>query len=74
MNFKKIETNFNFFFLFKFQIYPIMAPVSAAERQHKDRERLKAAGTYNEYKLRNTKLVGLIKLKNQNNLQFKNRR
>ena len=30
-----------------------MAPVSAAERQCKYRERLKAAGTYNDYKLRN---------------------
>ena len=30
-----------------------MAPISALERQHKHWERLKAAGTYNDYKLRN---------------------
>ena len=30
-----------------------MASVSAAERQRKHRERLKAAGAYNDYKLRN---------------------
>ena len=30
-----------------------MASVSAAKRQHKHRERLKAAGKYDDYKLRN---------------------
>ena len=40
-----------------------MAPVSAAERQHKRTERLKAARTYDDYKYEMLIIVGLIELK-----------
>ena len=40
-----------------------MAPASAAERQHKPRERLKATGTYNHYKLRNVNYSRAYRIK-----------
>ena len=40
-----------------------MAPVSAAERQHKRRERLKAAGTCNDYKSRNANYSRTYRIK-----------
>ena len=40
-----------------------MAPVSAAERQCKRRERLKAAGIYDDYKLRNTNYSRTYRIK-----------
>ena len=40
-----------------------MAPVSAAERQHKPRERLKATGTYDDYKLRNANYSRAYRIK-----------
>ena len=40
-----------------------MAPLSAAERQRKRRERLKAAGTYYDYKLRNANYSRTYRIK-----------
>ena len=40
-----------------------MAPVSAAERQHKRTERLKAARTYDDYKLRNANYSRTYRIK-----------
>ena len=40
-----------------------MAPVSAAERQRKRRERLKAAGEYNDYKAKNAEHSKVYRMK-----------
>ena len=47
-----------------------MAPVSAAERQHKHRERLKAAGKYDDYNLRNANYSRAYWIKKQKNLRI----
>ena len=47
-----------------------MAPVSAAERQRKRREKLKAAGNYGEYKAKNAEYSKKYRLKKA--LDFEN--
>ena len=47
-----------------------MAPVSATERQRKRRERLKAAGIYDDYKLRNANYSRTYQIKKAK--QFEN--
>ena len=46
-----------------------MAPVSAAERQRKRREKLKATGRYDEYKARNASYSKQFRVKKKSDLE-----